>query len=156
MASAPARPGEVQRPRVRPRLLATLIDLVVAALLGVSTLLLVGDGAAVEVQAGVLLVATAVPTVLPEVATGRSLGKAALQLRHSRPGEPAPDMLAFVVRWGLKWLLPTMLVVLVATPWTWSLLLWAVDGVPVLRGDRRALHDRLAGTRVWELVATEQ
>lgn len=151
-----ARPGELRLPGLRPRLLATLIDLAVAAVLGVGTVALLGDGPPVEVQVGILLFATAVPSVLVEVGTGRSLGKAALQLHHVRPGEPRPDLMTFVVRWGLKWLVPTMLVVLVFVPWTWAVLLWMVDGLPLLRSDRRALHDLVAGTRVWELVTRER
>lgn len=135
----------------RTRFLATVIDLALVATLAMGVLYVMG-GVPVEVRAGLVLVATAVPTYLVEVSTGRSVGKLALQLRHRRPEHPdePPDLGTFLVRWGVKWFVPGMVALLL--PWTWAVVLWIVDGAPVLVGDRRALHDQLAGTRVWELV----
>lgn len=147
-------PGEVTLPRPRTRAIASLVDLVAVGLLALAAGSVLG-GRPVEVVVGAALVATSVPTYLLEVATGRSLGKALLQLRHTRPEEgpdARPDVGTFLVRWGVKWFVPAMLVVLAPLPWTWAVLWWVADGVPAVIGDRRALHDRVAGTRVWELV----
>lgn len=158
--SGPARPGEVATATLRRRLVATLVDLVAAGLLAAGALLLLDGLVATDVLAGVALAATSVPTYLAEAGTGRSLGKAALQLRHTTPQEHAagegPDLVAFFLRWGVKWLVPGLLTLVGPAGGTWAALLWAVDGAPALVGRRRAIHDLLTGTRVLEVVTTDR
>lgn len=146
-------PGTLRRPELRFRVFATMIDLV-AVLVPVLLLLPVLDDATQDVRLGVLLLLSGIPTFLVEVGVGRSLGKAALQMRHVRPGEPDPDVAHFLPRWGVKWLVPAVLTAV--GPWTWAALWWVVDGAPALVGQRRALHDLVAGTRVWQVRVHEQ
>lgn len=156
----PARPGEVAPATLRRRLVATLVDLVAAGLLAAGAVLLLDGLLGPDLLAGVALVATSVPTYLAEAATGRSLGKAALQLRHTTPQQQAsgdgPHLAAFFLRWAAKWLVPGLLALVGPAGWTWAGLLWVVDGAPVLLGRRRALHDLLAGTVVLEVVVTDR
>ena len=154
----PPLPGELGPASLRSRALATIVDLALVLPTAAMTASLLGDAFAADVRAAVVVVLSAWPTLLTAVGTGRSVGKVVLRLDHVRPGDPptaAPDPVTLGVRWGLKWLVPTAMVVLQPVPWTWALLWWLADGAPLLVGGRRALHDRIAGTRVWELVTRD-
>ncbi len=128
-----------------PRIAATTVDGMLLALLTAGSFLLVPD-ASPQLRLGLLLVAAGVPTFLAEGLFGRSMGKAALGLRHVPRDQPPPSAIAFGVRFGIKWLVPlTMAAVGLALL---SLLWWTLDVLPALRGDRLTFHDRIAGTRV--------
>jgi uncharacterized RDD family membrane protein YckC len=128
-----------------PRLAATLADVLLVTACVYPALLLT-DTSPDWVVLGVVLVAAGVPTFLVEAMTGRSLGKAAMGLLHTAPGDEAPDDRSFLPRYGVKWLIPLVFISLglagAALAW------WVIDYAPALRGDRRTIHDRIAGTRV--------
>lgn len=143
---------------LRSRALATIVDLAIVVTIASATASLLGASVPTDVRAGIVVVLSAAPTLLATAGTGRSVGKVVMRLAHVRPQDhlaTGPDLPAIGVRWGLKWLVPTAMVVLQPVPWTWALLWWLLDGAPLLLGDRRALHDRVARTRVWEPVTLE-
>lgn len=139
---------ELEPANHRDRVAASGMDLLLVALVGSAAFTVTG-GLDPSLRLGLLLLAVGVPTFVAEGLLGRSLGKAGVQLRH----DPAPPSIPRVAgRYVLKWVVPTVLVVLGL--WLPALAWWVALYLPALGPTRRTVHDRLTRTRV--LGPTEQ
>ena len=134
----------------RDRLAATGVDLLLVLLAGSLVLTFTG-GADPTLRLGLLLLGVGVVTYLPEGVVGRSLGKLGTRLRHADPegldpGEHPLSTPQAVGRFVLKWVVPTVLVVLGL--WLAALAWWVALYAPALGPSGRTAHDRLTRTRV--------
>lgn len=133
----------------RDRVAASGVDLLLVLALGAGAATLAQFASLTpSVRLGLVLTAVGLPTFVPEGVLGRTLGKAGLQLRHAQPDEPGRPLTLpqAVGRFVLKWVVPTVLLVLGL--WFATLAWWTALYLPALGPTHRTTHDRLTRTQV--------